>query len=145
MKPGNYVPFVSFSIAVFDALAEMGWARFTGDLSAISNTTVESFPLSAWRSLGIPFLPAKKKAHPEDLTDRLDRLMGKFKISLSRFPNHDELQALVSGLAGISMQKCDWAGIRMDGVQPFVLEGTVREGYIVNPLVPSPCGRSSFS
>jgi hypothetical protein len=52
VKPGNYLPFVAFSIAVFDALGERGWPRYDGNLGENGRVAVESFPMSAWRSLG---------------------------------------------------------------------------------------------
>lgn len=136
VKPSAYAAFVAFSIEVFDRLDERGWPRFDGNLIGLRKATVETFPLSAWRTLGIPPLPAKKKARAEDLVTRLASLQKIFNLILPRNPNHDELQALVSGLAGLSMIQGNHSDIQVDGVAPFLLEGTVREGYIVNPKIP---------
>ena len=136
VKPANYGPFVSFSIEVFDALHDMGWPRYSGDLTRAPQTTVESFPLSAWRSLRVPALPSKQKAGNEDLSSRLDLLKRIFPLVLHAEPNHDELQALVSGLAGIPLLAGDMTRLQIEGIAPFLLDGTMREGYIVNPKVP---------
>ena len=133
VKPTNYAPFVAFSIEVFDALHALGWPRYGGVQSAAHHTAVESFPLSAWRSLGLKILPAKAKATEQDIHDRLASLTAMFNLTVSQEPNHDELQALVSGLAGIALLRGDAAAFRIEGVAPFNLEGTVREGLIVNP------------
>lgn len=133
VKPANYLPFVSFCIEVFDELARQGWPRFAGDLSQVQHCAVESFPLSAWRALGIPILPAKAKARQEDLESRTRLLVDRFRLSLNRAPNHDELQALVSGLAGLPLLREESAALKIDGIAPFELEGAIREGFIVNP------------
>jgi hypothetical protein len=56
VKPANYGPFVSFSIRVYDSLSALGWSRFSGEnreLNGSQRLLVESFPLSAWRAIGI--------------------------------------------------------------------------------------------
>lgn len=134
VKPANYAPFVAFSIEVFDSLQVLGWPRYGGPLSWPQHTAVESFPLSAWRSLGLPILPAKAKATEQDLCNRLASLKAIFNLDVSEDPNHDELQAIVSGLAGIALLRGDMESFRIEGTAPFALEGTVREGFIVNPV-----------
>src|SRR5207244_3718820 len=46
---------------------------------------------------------------------------------------HDELQALVAGLAGVALEGGDELGIRVAGVSPIEIDGAWREGFIVNP------------
>lgn len=133
VKPANYAPFVAFSIQVFDALAAQGWSRFSGERTSLRQVTIESFPLSAWRSLKLPILPAKAKARSEDLLSRTGALVDRFNLILTTPPNHDELQALVSGLAGLELLKGPEGLVAVEGVPPFELEGTFREGFIVNP------------
>lgn len=133
VKPANYAPFVDFSIAVFDRLQALGWPRYGGPAGTARHTAVESFPLSAWRSLGLRILPAKQKATDQDIGQRLEALSGLFGLRMPGTPNHDELQAIVSGLAGLALLRGDAEGVRLEGVAPFELEGTLREGYIVNP------------
>jgi hypothetical protein len=139
VKPANYGPFVTFSIRVYDCLSELGWTRFSSEnreLDGSQRLLVESFPLSAWRTLGIQSLPAKRKTQQTDLADRLRDLMGMFDIHVSEAPSHDELQALVSGLAGVCIERKDWSRCEVVGEGPFELDGTWREGVIVNALRP---------
>ncbi|HAM32474.1 MAG: hypothetical protein A2Z26_02635 [Deltaproteobacteria bacterium RBG_16_66_15] len=138
VKPANYAPFVVFSVAVYDALASRGWRRWPGvhNGDREGRFLVESFPLSAWRSLDLPILPAKSKASHEDIQERATALAGMFSLDLGREPGHDELQAIVAGLAGIAIEAGNYAGIAIAGRPPFLLDGTWREGFIVNPKVP---------
>jgi hypothetical protein len=135
VKPANYAPFVVFSVAVYDALAGRGWRRWPGvhNGERDGRFLVESFPLSAWRSLDLPILPAKSRASQEDIQERSATLARMFSLDLGREPGHDELQALVAGLAGIAIEAGNHAGIAIAGRPPFSLDGTWREGYIVNP------------
>ena len=60
-KPSNYAPFIAFAIELFDRLAALGWPRLP-DASALASSgrfSIESFPTSAWRSLGLKPLPGK--------------------------------------------------------------------------------------
>jgi hypothetical protein len=134
-KPGNYLGFISFAISVFDELATRNWPRWTtAALSADrAGFTVESFPTSAWRSLDIRPLPGKSAATQADIDDRLAGLKRVFGIQVARGPSHDELQALVSGLAGLALEAGNVEGIAVCGVPPFEVEGTWREGFIINP------------
>jgi len=133
VKPRNYGPFVEFSIGVFDVLEGRGWPRFDGNLADLRHRTLESFPLSAWRSLGMPALPSKRRSRPEVLSRWAGMLVERFGLRLESPPGHDELQALVSGLAGLELLKGSTALVSMEGVAPSVLDGLVREGFIVNP------------
>ena len=139
VKPANYGPFVTFSIRVYDCLSELGWTRFSGEnrgLDGSQRVLVESFPLSAWRTLGVPSLPSKRRTQPSDLADRLKDLMNLFDLQVGEAPNHDELQALVSGLAGVCLEHGDWSRCEVVGEDPFELDGSWREGVIVNALRP---------
>ncbi len=135
VKPANYGPFVRFSIDVFGGLQKRGWALYAGLPNSGERTLFESFPLSAWRSLGVRGLPAKSKDKPEDLQDRLARLLELTPIALNAEPTHDELQALVSGLAGVAYEHNFAPGFAAAGVSPSLLEGYPREGFIVNPAL----------
>ncbi|MGA8809528.1 MAG: hypothetical protein WB973_16785 [Thermoanaerobaculia bacterium] len=137
MKPKNYTAFVSFSIAVYDALVDRGWTRLErcdAPLDGAGKTLVESFPLSAWRSLRIKALGSKRKTKAADITARLEDLRTVFPLLVTEEPSHDELQALVSGLAGIAMERGASEACVTSGVAPFRHEGIVREGFIVNPV-----------
>ena len=55
--------FISFSIEVYNKLLNLGWSLLNHDaLASFSNyrLAIESFPTSAWRSLGISPIPSKK-------------------------------------------------------------------------------------
>nr|WP_226856507.1 DUF429 domain-containing protein [Acidithiobacillus caldus] len=136
VKPANYGPFVAFSIAVFDTLAQLGWPRLE-DPHQSQGRAVESFPTAAWRGLGLRTLPAKAKTHPIDLDAAFSSLCARFPLQVARKPNHDELQALVAGLAGLALEVQEEAGYWAAGVAPFWKAGMVREGFIV---VPRPSG-----
>jgi hypothetical protein len=138
VKPANYLPFVAFAVALFDELSDRHWPRFDG-LPHPDGTpvAVESFPMSAWKSLGLRPLPAKAKSRPVDLQTGITALQQRFPLAPLQAPNHDELQALVAGLAGIGLLAPDVAGVEARGVAPFLRDGVWREGFIVNPTLPS--------
>jgi hypothetical protein len=135
VKPASYFGFVEFSIQVFNAFDARGWKRFDpanwrGDYP----TVIESFPLSAWRSLSLPPLPAKSKSADIDIIKHL-RLLGEagYITNTSSIPTHDELQAVVAGLGGLGLIGSNLHRWHAAGVPPFVLDHSWREGYIVNP------------
>lgn len=136
VKPANYTPFVTFSVALFERLTASGWTLFNGVTPPVTDRAagvlVESFPLSAWRTLGLPILPAKRKARASDITERLADLCALFPLAIKSQPNHDELQALVAGLAGIALERGAGTDISVSGSAPFRLGGHWREGLIVN-------------
>src|ERR1700733_8411452 len=101
VKPANYLRFVEFSVRVFDAFHACGWQRFDPiNWRLGQSAVVESFPLAAWRSLGLPSLPAKSKAHDVDIRRHLESLVDAGLVAgVGATPNHDQLQALVAGLA----------------------------------------------
>lgn len=133
VKPGNYGPFVAFSIAFFDQLSARGWPRYQL-ANNTAGTAVETFPLAAWRSLGLPTLPAKTKTSPTVLRQAKDALLAARPTRLAAEPNHDELQALVAAFAGLALVRGSAAEVLLAGKPPFLLEGTYREGFIACPL-----------
>jgi hypothetical protein len=136
VKPITWTPFVSFSIDVFDALQSAGFERLaTCEPVGISGNglLLEVFPTSAWRNLGMSCLPAKAKATREDVIAGLTQLGARYCLSVDREPTHDELQALVSGLAGIAIARRRPNDYSVHGVTPTIIGGTWREGFIVNP------------
>jgi hypothetical protein len=126
---------VSFSIQVFDELSAMNWPRLGSPALPYAATVIESFPFSAWRSLGLPPLPAKAKIRPAQLFEHLVALQAIFPLRLASSPNHDEMQALVAGLAGIALESGQLANVSFKGNPPFTLDGIWREGLIVNPCI----------
>ncbi len=59
--------------------------------------------------------------------------MDEFPLELERNPNHDEIQALVSGLGGIAFLKNKQKGFIAVGAAPILVDNVWREGFIVNP------------
>ncbi len=134
VKPATYRPFVEFSIGVFDALDGMGWPRLEPlAFGVTAGVAVESFPTAAWRALGIEALPAKHKASASDIAARGRTLADRFGLVLTTGPTHDQLQALVSGLAGLAIEQEDGTRASLAGVGPSVVDGSWREGYIAVP------------
>jgi hypothetical protein len=134
-KPGNYVGFITFAIELFDALDSRGWPRLPAPSVPPSRRrcAIESFPTSAWRSLGLVPLPSKAATAPEMVLARLQSLRAVFPLDVTDHLSHDELQALVAGLAGVALDDGNVAGVSIAGVPPKRLEGLWREGFIVNP------------
>jgi hypothetical protein len=134
-KPANYCEFIAFSIELFDGLAGYGWPRLV-DVSLADpthRTAVESFPTSAWRRLGLAPLPGKARATPESVTRKLAELQGLFPLHVQPDLTHDELQALVAGLAGLALERVDLQGYAVEGLPPVQEDGFWREGFIINP------------
>lgn len=135
VKPANYLKFVAFSVEVFDALCSGGWTRLTHVGVAQqpnSRVAIESFPLSAWHSLGIAPLPPKQKTKSTDFEPRLLALGGILPLHLSGRPTHDQLQAVVGGLAGLAVERNAWTACAVAGLPPFACDGHWREGFIAN-------------
>ena len=136
VKPRNYTPFVSFSIDLFDALERCGWTRLDSRVPkrpSAGGLAIESFPMAAWKAVGLPPLPAKSKVSDEDLARWITMLKALFPVSVPEGTSHDDLQAVVSGLAGIGALNPDLASYSVAGVAPVFEGGTWREGYILNP------------
>lgn len=136
-KPGNYLGFISFSIDLFDALAERGWPRLETATPGPGMFAVESFPTSAWRSLGLSPLPGKARTTLEVVTSKTAELARMFALDVREVLSHDELQATVAGLAGLGLLGNPGLGAEAVGVPPFLLEGHWREGFILNPTRPA--------
>jgi hypothetical protein len=77
-KPANYLPFIAFSIAVFQELVSLGFELWSGQSAPL--LVIESFPLSAWRQLGLRPLPAKSKAKIGHLQQAADDLRKMFPL-----------------------------------------------------------------
>ncbi|MCX6044117.1 MAG: DUF429 domain-containing protein [Chloroflexi bacterium] len=132
-KPGTGLYFVTFALAFFDQLAEQGWPRLTMPIAPpTSGIAAEVFPTAAWRALGLKPLPSKSKTKPGDVNRWLHRLQEHFPLTVQDEPTHDELQALIGGLAGLALVRGDETGFQVVGRPPFLLDGTWREGYILN-------------
>lgn len=135
VKPAAYSHFVKFSIDSYDSLDKLGWRRLpkVGSLPGESHRwLIESFPLSAWRQLGLTPLPSKAKYRPEDITAGVAALRRLFPLELGFAPTHDELQAIVAGLSGLAIERGDWQRCVVSGRAPVFENNYWREGYIVN-------------
>ena len=139
VKPRGYLGFTTFSIALFELLlASAGWALVGDDLSASPPERVitESFPTAAWRALGLPPLVAKGRAKAADVHDAVARLQAHTGITLAQVQTHDQLQAVVGGIAGAWWAAGHTDRVQLAGVPPFRLDGSWREGYIMVPAPP---------
>lgn len=140
VKPAPYTKFVEFSIDVYDELCKGGWHRLAGENEAPGHDhriLVESFPYAAWRSLGIKPLPGKARSRPEDIAERYATLRDGFSVESAADDsrvNHDELQALISGLAGLAIEHNSWRQCSVVGIPPMLEDGCWREGFIVSPV-----------
>lgn len=137
VKPGSWTRMAEFSIELFDALAISGFLRLDSadDLLPGRRLAIESFPTSAWRSLRLRPLPGKARTSASQLTACTATLGSLVPLTLTRQPSHDELQALVAGLAGLSLLGHLTIGYKLFGSRPTQLLGAWREGFIVNPVI----------
>ena len=139
VKPFTYRRFTEFCMDVYEALSRRGWRRLeTGDqpTQPYDRVLVESYPHAAWKSLGLKPLPAKGRAHVIDLADAFAALRSVVPLTTDRPPNHDQLQAIIGGLAGLALEEHDPAGMKIVGRRPRREDGQWREGFIVLPALP---------
>jgi hypothetical protein len=139
VKPNAYTAFVKFSIEVYDALCTLGWKRVCNlqmSFESPDRWLIESFPLSAWKELGLAHLPSKRKCRGKNLDIYLSPLMQLFPLKPKGAMTHDEVQAAVAGLAGLAIENGEWQSCRLAGVAPTLVNGHWREGLIVNPTRP---------
>lgn len=142
VKPASWTRMAAFSIELFDALSDRGFPRVQSldDLVSGRKLSIESFPTSAWRTLGLKPLPAKARTSASQLSAWTTRLLDLVPCTFTRLPTHDELQALVAGLAGLPLIGYQGLSFRLFGSRPTELQGTWREGFIINPAVRSSGG-----
>jgi hypothetical protein len=145
VKPATYRSFAEFCMDVYDALCRRGWRRLrtrpqpeAPGLAAASleRVLVESYPHAAWKSLGLKPLPAKRRARVSDLAEAYAALRAVVPFTTNRPPNHDQLQAIVGGLAGLALEEHNSTAMRIVGNPPHREQGHWREGFIVVPLPP---------
>lgn len=136
VKPGSWTRMATFSIELFDALSVHGFLRVQSldDLVSGRKLAIESFPTSAWRTLGLKPLPGKSRTSASQLNTWTTALLELIPFTLPRSPTHDELQAVVAGLAGLSLLGHRGVAFRLFGSRPTELMGTWREGFIINPM-----------
>jgi hypothetical protein len=137
--PRTYRAFAEFCMDVFEGLCRRGWHRLStqGQVATLENRVlIESCPHAAWKSLGLKPLCSKRRARVSDLADAYAALNKLVPITCNRPPNHDQLQAIVSGLPGLAIAEHDIAAVRIVGNAPRREQGHWREGFIVLPLPP---------
>jgi hypothetical protein len=126
VKPATWTRFVEFSIAIFNRLVELG-GRLADRPQPVALDgqllVLESFPFSAWKKVGILPLPSKRKCQREDLVHRFGELQRLYRLMVVTDPNHDELQALVAGLAGIAILDGHTSHYQLDGSPRFTKTG----------------------
>ena len=140
VKPITYRRFAEFCLDVYDALCRRGWRRLQTreqPCSPQERVLVESYPHAAWKSLGLPPLPSKRRARISDLAAAYAALRSVVPFTTDRPPNHDQLQAIVGGLPGLAIEERNTAALRIVGNPPRREDGHWREGFIVLPLPPS--------
>ena len=154
--PGTYERFVGYCLALYDALGRLGWQRLATreqPESGPGKILVESYPHAAWKSLGIPPLPAKRKCRVSHLAEAYAALTALLPLTTSQPPNHDQLQAIVGGLPGLAIEERNQAakavgavgirtesraGMKIVGQPPRWEGGHWREGFIALPVRPDP-------
>ena len=92
----------------------------------------ESFPTHARRALGHPPLPGKGRTGT-NLSRWTAILRDEFRVAWPRTPSHDEIQAVVAGIAGLQLEAHGPRGCTVCGETPIVENGEWREGFIVSP------------
>jgi hypothetical protein len=148
VKPVSMRAHAEFCLDVYEALSRRGWKRLDttgnpgtksgfGPESGLDRVIVEGNPNAAWKSLGIKPLPSKRNSKLIDLAECYGALRALIPIACNRPPNHDQLQAIVSGLPGLALEEHNTAGARIVGTAPRREEGHWREGYIVLPVAPA--------
>ena len=137
VKPGSWTRMAEFSIELFDALGDCGFQRLHNaeEFRPGRKLVIESFPTSAWRSLGLKNLPGKGRTSTAQLASCTAVLLSLIRLILTRQPSHDELQALVAGLAGLPLLGHNLIETKLFGSKPVRLDGSWREGFIVNPIL----------
>ncbi len=139
VKPSTYLPYIRFSIEVFQRLRTFhGWRLLEEDWMAPPSRRwlIESFPSVAWPLLGLPRLPAKARA-PE-LGPWVGGLQDRFRWELPAGITHDQLQACVVLPAGAAIATLRPAEVVLAGVDPILgNDGTVYEGWIASPRLAS--------
>jgi hypothetical protein len=135
VKPATYLAFTRFSIALFERLTMTHGLVLPGQTDAPQTRpfVTESFPTAAWRALGLTPLVAKGKATPAMVAEAAARFTAETGFTLARMPTHDELQAAMGGLAGVSWARGETHAVHLAGDAPFRLDGSWREGYIMSP------------
>ena len=138
VKPANFTSFVSFAVDISRLFNNTGQVSLVMEpeieLPADKILLVETYPYSAWRSLNIQHLHGKKKCSTKQVLLNYEVLRKRFSLPRDSSPSHDELSALVAGLAGVAIAASNKSGYIASGIPPELAPGGyLMEGYIVNP------------
>lgn len=139
-KPGNYLPYIQFSIDLYHHLMEAGWKLLTADWhrQGPQRWLVETFPTSAWKTLGLDPLPGKARTKKADLQRHRKALEQVTGLDLQEGISHDQLQAAVVLPVGMAIVAGEPERILLSGTDPYMgKHGNVMEGWIANPLYQS--------
>jgi len=132
VKPRTYLAFTEFSIALFERLTgHFGYALPGGEPG--NRFVTETFPTAAWRRLGLAPVPGKGRTTPTELDAAIGRLSSRLPLGIDRQPTHDQLQAVVGGLAPLAWAQGHAERVTLAGLPPHRLDGWWREGYIMIP------------
>lgn len=138
VKPRTYLRYIQFSIDLFHHLrVNHGWELLTHDWidRPGERWVVETFPSTAWKTLGLMKLPSKNKTTPEQLDSWRKDLALVTSLYLPPNLTHDELQASVVLPVGQAIVERNPDRLILSGIDPLMTEeDVVLEGWIVNPL-----------
>ncbi len=139
IKPKTFLRYIAFSINLFHILrVDYNWNLLTEDWNIHKHELwiVETFPTSAWLTLGLESLPSKTKTTPRQLTKWRKDLSVVTGYKMPSKLTHDELQAAVVLPAGQAIAEGNPDGIVLSGMDPIITRSSdVLEGWIVNPRI----------
>jgi hypothetical protein len=134
VKPRTYLAFSRLSIALFERLTTAGWRLPTDRKAGAGPQMVtETFPTAAWRALGLAPLPGKSRSQVQDVHEGLQRLAGGCDIRCTGVETHDDLQAVIGGIAPAWWLAGLLDRVAFAGAPPFRLDESWREGFIILP------------
>lgn len=139
-KPRTYLPFIQFSIALFDSLRRLhGWTLLLENWAEQrpQRWVVECFPTSSWKTLGLSRLPGKTRAISADLEKWRSDLQQATGLNIPSSPTHDQLQAAAVLPVGLAIAAQARSRVLLSGMNPIFTPEGVREGWIANPIVAS--------
>lgn len=136
--PANFKPFIGFCTDLFYELYQSGRCSLVSgsriEVPEGKILVVETYPHAAWRQLGLRPLPSKSRCTPEQIAHHTGELRRLFQLPEMKMLTHDELSALVAGLAGVAIASGNESGYLAVGAPPRISpEGYIMEGFIVVP------------
>jgi hypothetical protein len=135
VKPSTYLGFTQLSVDLFATLASRGWT-FPHELGVVPpRLLVETFPTAAWRGLRVAPLPGKAKARRDAGTVPrwLEGLAQRVPLHAAGVATHDQLQAVVGGIAPAWWMAGLASRVALRGAPAFLSESRWYEGFIIVP------------